>query len=144
MRVSGVALCVLLVSGCGDHEDLVFAVPLASGPATLTLSDDGTALTFARGERVLLTMRGDAFAVGTVDDIDSGAIEQPRHGGLVGRKDRDLCARGLHRAQIGYSNRLHAYKSTQKSQRTEGISFRSVPGSLKLRRGVLPGCAPYQ
>ncbi len=73
----GSLVCVVLFA-CGDNaEPLIPAVPLASGLSTLTLSDDGTTLTFARRDNTLLTMRGDAFAVGSVDDLDSGASFDP-------------------------------------------------------------------
>ncbi len=74
-QLTGVVLVLVLVA-CGDNTQPP-AVPLVSGPASLTLSDDGTELVFARSGRTLLTLHGDAFAVGTVDDLDSGASFDP-------------------------------------------------------------------
>src|SRR6185503_4804476 len=53
------------------------AVPLVSGPARVTLVDDGTTLVFQRETRTLLTFAARDFQIGTVDDLDSGASFDP-------------------------------------------------------------------
>ena len=53
------------------------------------------------------------------NNINSGAIEQSRHRGIVGRQNRNLRACRLHRPKIGDSNRLHGYREYRKNQKTE-------------------------
>jgi alpha-D-xyloside xylohydrolase len=55
---------IVLLLGCRQ--------PLTSGNATLTLSPDGTTLTFQRGQERLLTFGADAFQLGTVGDLTTG------------------------------------------------------------------------
>ena len=65
---------LLFFAACGDNQ-AVTAVPVVSGAATVTLAGD--AIAFARGNQTLLTFGADAFQVGTVDDLDSGASFDP-------------------------------------------------------------------
>ena len=67
------ALVVISVLACGDNL-APRAVPLTSGPATITFADG--ALVFARGQ-TLLTLHADSFEAGTVDDLDSGDSFDP-------------------------------------------------------------------
>ncbi len=66
----------LALGGCGDNLAIT-PVPVASGAATITLSDDHSAVVFARAGQPLLTFHADAFEVGTVDDLDSGDSFDP-------------------------------------------------------------------
>jgi alpha-D-xyloside xylohydrolase len=67
---------LLVLAACGDNAS-VTPVPVVSGAATLTLSPDGTTVTFARGDQTLLAFHADAFEVGTVDDLESGDSFDP-------------------------------------------------------------------
>ncbi len=68
----------LLLAACGgDDAPRVPAVPVVSGPATLTLSEDRTELVFARGDRRLLTFGADDVQVGSVDSLDAGDSFDP-------------------------------------------------------------------
>ncbi|HEY1812771.1 MAG TPA: TIM-barrel domain-containing protein [Kofleriaceae bacterium] len=68
------ALAIVFVCACGDNLAPP-AVPLVSGPATITF--DGDTLVFARGGQTLLSFGGSAFEAGTVDDLDSGDSFDP-------------------------------------------------------------------
>ena len=67
-----VALGVL--AACGDNKD-VPAVPLVSGSAQLAFADGE--LVLRRDGRTLLVFARDAFQIGTVDDLESGASFDP-------------------------------------------------------------------
>ncbi|HEY1552195.1 MAG TPA: TIM-barrel domain-containing protein [Kofleriaceae bacterium] len=70
---SALAVVFALAGACGDNL-APRAVPLESGPATITFTDG--ALVFARGQ-TLLTLHADSFEAGTVDDLDSGDSFDP-------------------------------------------------------------------
>ncbi len=57
----------IVVAACGGGDPDLPAVPLVSGPATITLAEDRSAVVFARGETTLLTFQADSFQIGTVD-----------------------------------------------------------------------------
>ncbi len=67
---------LVVLAACGDNIG-PSAVPVVSGPATITLTDDGTTLLFRRDTKTLLTFPASAFQIGTVDDLDSGASFDP-------------------------------------------------------------------
>ncbi len=67
----------LALGACGDDAVDLPAVPVVSGPATLTLSADKTSLVFARGDTTLLTFGADAFQAGTVDSLETGNSFDP-------------------------------------------------------------------
>jgi alpha-D-xyloside xylohydrolase len=67
-------LAILLCAACGDNLEPP-AVPLASGPATISI--DNGALTFARDGQTLLAFHAASFQIGTVDDLDSGDSFDP-------------------------------------------------------------------
>src|SRR5580692_5621518 len=69
------ALVVISVLACACGDNLApRAVPLTSGPASITFADG--ALVFAR-DQTLLTLHADSFEAGTVDDLDSGDSFDP-------------------------------------------------------------------
>ncbi len=70
------AFAVLLFAGCGDNIGPA-AVPLRSGPATITLEDAGSHLVLRRDATTLLDIPAEALQIGTVDDLDSGASFDP-------------------------------------------------------------------
>src|SRR5262245_9246705 len=76
MRVRRIAIAIAFVAACGDDAS-VPAVPVVSGDAQVTLSDDGATLVFSRAGTTLLTFGSDSFQAGTVDDLDSGASFDP-------------------------------------------------------------------
>jgi alpha-D-xyloside xylohydrolase len=71
-----VLLAVVLLAGCGDGIG-PSAVPLRSGPATITLAADGSELVLTRDVTTMLRLPVRGFQIGTVDDLDSGASFDP-------------------------------------------------------------------
>ena len=79
MRARALPAIVLIVGplvGCGDNVGPT-AVPLRSGPSTITLAADGSQLVLTRDATTLLTLPIRGFQIGTVDDLDSGASFDP-------------------------------------------------------------------
>ena len=76
MRALLLVATLAALAACGD--DLRSGpAQLVSGEATLDLSSDGKTLTFSRDGNVMLTFAANAFAVGTVDDLDAGDSFDP-------------------------------------------------------------------
>jgi alpha-D-xyloside xylohydrolase len=67
---------LVALAACGDNLPLA-TVPVTSGRAKITLSDDRTTLVFDRDGAPLLQFHADAFQAGTVDDLESGDSFDP-------------------------------------------------------------------
>src|SRR5262245_38581288 len=71
------ACLAVALAACGDDGPTTRPATLVSGAATLDLGSDGSTLTLSRDGRALLVFHADAFQVGTVTDLDSGANFDP-------------------------------------------------------------------
>src|SRR5678815_4788530 len=78
------------------------------------------------GNGVVETEHYHSDGVANEDNVNTGTIEQSRHRRIVGREDRNLRARRLHRPKIGYPNRLHGYREYRKKTKDGVICLHSV------------------
>jgi alpha-D-xyloside xylohydrolase len=129
--VSGLAL----LAACGDDDALVPAVPLVSGPATLTLSDDGSSLVFGRGDTTLLTFHADGFQAGTVDSLDTGDSFDPYWLAVDSPPEPPA---GLTWRALGAAERMRVVASSD-SELVLELRYRGATGTVRFAP-TMTGC----